>query len=301
MSGMQDKVRAVLAGSDTPLGLAIKANCPLDVEMEAVRGDEFPPEDGDAIREFVASYRPHVVINAAMPCDPETVEEVNPEALNAVAVAWARAADNIRCRLIHPSSVTVFRAVGFRAREPRELPDADTDFGKALADIEAEVRRRMGDRGLVLRAGRLHAPQGDNRLTRDLARLQEAKLDAAAPGPRSAPVSAWSLSEFIWQASRIGRANGIMHWSDDGRVSPAEWLQEVRRLGIQYGVLKDVPEIETAATQPEHRAWQVLDLEATRRLMFLNPRPWQAALADNIRRIQRASEKAYGKAEAGSA
>lgn len=301
MAGMQDKVRAVLAGAETCLGRAVAANRPLDVEMEAVESAEFPARDPQPIRELVRSFRPHVVINAAMPFDSDTVGDWDAAELKSIATAWARAADASDARLVHPSSVAVFAGMGFRARQPDERPDATDPFGRALIDVEREVRRRMGDTGLILRAGRLHAPVGDNRLSRDLEALRSGDFEAPARGPSASVVSAWSLAEFIWQASRMGRANGVLHWSDDGRVSPLEWLSTLARLAHARGLLDQEVAVEAAPAAAGERAWQVLDLERTRRLMFLNPRPWEAALMDNLRRMQRPPTDpgvAHGQAQA---
>lgn len=304
MAGMQEKVRAVLAGAETSLGQAVAATRPLDVEMEAVASEEFPAEDPQAIREMLRSFRPDVVINTAMPFDPDAGPDADHDAMLAAATAWARGASATKARLIQPSSVAVFAAQGFRAREAGERPDATDDFGRALLDVEREVTRRMGDAALILRAGRLHAPVGDNRLTRDLEALRSGDFEPPARGPSASVVSAWSLAEFIWQASRMGRAHGVLHWSDDSRVSPWDWLTTLARRARALGLLDQDPEVEPAPAAAGQRAWQVLDLERTRRLMFLNPRPWEAALEDNLRRLQGGPENArdagrsHGQAQA---
>jgi dTDP-4-dehydrorhamnose reductase len=276
----------VIIGSTGMLGRELMAACRhRGTEVRGVVGpDELDITDEHAVRQFVASARPSVVINATgytgvdgAEAEPQIAERIN----RAGPAYLARACRDAGARLVHFSTDYVFDGRSDQPYRPDDTPKPASAYGRSKLDGEREIAA-SGCRFLLIRTSWMFAPHGRNfvRTIFDLAAGRPA-LDVV-DDQRGRPTYAPDLALTTLQLLDRG-GDGIFHAANDGQCS---WFELAREIVQQAGLSCQVRPCATAdMPRPAPRpSYSVLDLTATTALAG-RPRHWRKALTDCLEHL----------------
>jgi dTDP-4-dehydrorhamnose reductase len=253
-----------------------------------------------AIHALLERERPEVVVNAAAwtdvdGCarDPDLAKRRNADAVHVLAEATAaRGID-----LVHVSTNEVFdgRRSDGRGYGPDDRTNPINPYGASKVDGEiaatAAYRGNRANLGIV-RTAWLYGPPGNDFPAKILAAADRARA-AGEPlkvvgDEHGSPTFTHDVAEAIVELIGSGDVSGIHHVVNDGAASRAEWARELfRQAGLDVAI-EEVPASTwpRASTPP---AWGVLEQSP---LPGGEPlRPWQAALADYLPTLLRATAR----------
>lgn len=276
--------RTLILGSRGMLGRAwaglLKAH---GLPFDALGRDGLNLEDADAVRRFDVSDYALVINSAAWTAvdDAETSYE-RCHAANATAVGeLARKCAEAGVRFVTYSTDYVFHGGAtkpYRTDEPHNPVNA---YGRSKAAGEAMLSEINGD-WLCIRTSWVYAPWGKN-FVRTIAGAARSRPELrVVDDQRGRPTSAEGLARSSLGLILAG-ARGFAHATDGGECSWFEFAREIVRLtGAPAAVL---PCASDEYPRPAKRpAYSVLDLSETEGQ--IGPMiPWQAALADVVRRL----------------
>ena len=259
---------------------------------------EFDLDSPDAIERLLARDRPEAVVNAAAWTDvdgcarePELARRRNADAVR--VLAGATAAQGIDLVQVSTNEVFDGRRDDGRGYRPDDETRPINPYGESKLAGEAAATEAYRDRptGLgIVRTAWLYGPPGNDFPAKILAAAERARASGeplrVVGDEFGSPSFAHDVAEAVVDLLGSGDASGIHHVVNAGVASRAAWARELFR---QAGVEIEIEEVP-AATWPRAStppAWGVLD--PTPLPSGEPPRSWQAALADYVPSLLRAS------------
>jgi dTDP-4-dehydrorhamnose reductase len=283
-------VKLLLFGKDGQVGWELqRALAPLGELLALGRADaDF--ERPDELARIVRSLHPDAIVNAAAYTDveraerePERAQAVNAEAPGVLARETAR----LGAWLVHYGTDYVFDGSGSAPRDESAPTAPLSAYGRSKLDGERRIGA-SGCRHLILRAGWIHAPRGENfpltvlRLAREREGLTI--VDDQIGAPTSADLVADVTAHALRAARRAPALGGTYHVAAAGETSRfgvarfvIDWA---RARGIALRVT-DLAPVGTAAADGAAARRPLncrLDTTKLRRSFELALPPWQAGL-----------------------
>lgn len=253
------------------------------VAFDAIDMDGLNLEDLDAVRRLDLSGYSLLLNCAAWTAvdDAETSYE-RCHAVNATSVGeLARKCAGAGVRFVTYSTDYVFNGNADEPYPTHGAHDPVNAYGRSKAAGEAELAKIGGD-WLCIRTSWVYAPWGKN-FVRTIANAARTRPELrVVDDQRGRPTSAEGLARSSLGLVLAG-AKGFAHATDGGECSWFEFAREIVKL---TGAAADVqPCGSDVYPRPAKRpAYSVLDLSETEAV--IGPMvPWQAALADVIRRL----------------
>ena len=253
------------------------------VEFDAIDQDRLNLEDIDAVRRFDVSDYSLVVSCAAWTAVDDAESSYDRcHAINATAVReLARNAADAGARFVTYSTDYVFSGSATEPYRTTEVHDPVNAYGRSKAAGEVALGEIESD-WLCIRTSWVYAPWGKN-FVRTIAAAARTRPELrVVDDQRGRPTSAEGLARTSLGLVQAG-VRGFAHATDGGECTWFEFASEIVRLiGADARVHPCTSdEYPRPATRP---AYSVLDLSETEAL--IGPMtPWQAALADVVRRL----------------
>ena len=242
--------RAVIVGGQGALARALKNAAPVAVQCQSVARAELDICDGAAVRAFLESARPNVVLNGAAYNAVDRAQNEGAGAaisINAGGVAaLAMACRDLEIPLVHFSSDFVFDG-------RKTSPYLETDATGPLSIYGASklcgenIALTTAPRNLAIRVCRLFGPTEENgsglarkpggnfpllmlRLARERGTIKV--VDDQIGSPSYTP----DVARGVWQLLEQG-ATGLFHLSNAGEVSFADYAAEIFRIaGVRCSI-----------------------------------------------------------------
>ncbi len=285
-------MKVLLTGAAGQLGQALIAACPVGIELIACGRQELDLADQDACRSIVQAHQPNWVLNAGAytavdraESEPELAHAVN--ALAPAALAQAQAAHG--GRLLQLSTDFVFNGRQGSPYGPEQPAEPLGVYGSTKAAGEAAVLDHSGAR--VLRTSWVYGPVGTNFCHMILRLLAEREQLGVVADQVGCPTSTFGLAQACWRVVALEDGSPqILHWSDAGAASWYDFAVAIAELGQQQGLLSRaarVNPIPTAdyPTPAQRPAYSLLDCNASRQALSLQPQHWRVALKQVLKRI----------------
>lgn len=278
-------MKVLLCGAGGQLGRAVQSHVPGGTTLVALGRSQLDICDPDAVREAVAGLRPAAVINAAAYTNVEAAERERDLAFRANAEApgtLARCCESIGARLIHVSTDYVFDGRSGKPYRPGDATNPLNVYGASKLEGEKRVLGETGGRGLVLRTAWVYAAGGNNFIMKVLERMRSGNDLRVVRDQIGTPTWAVSLAQAIWSLLRRDDAQGILHYTDAGRVSWYDVAIATMEAALSLKLIPAAVGIEAIGSSEfpaaaQRPAFSVLDISATEALIG-RARPWRESL-----------------------
>jgi len=290
-------MKVLITGASGQVGRALLNSAPAGIELRAVTRSELDISDVSAVRSWVASWQPALIINAAAytAVDKAESELELAFAINADGPRYlAQAAQAIPgCRLIHISTDYVFDGTATEPYEPLDAVHPLSVYGRSKLKGEQAVHEVLGERAVILRTAWVYAAQGKNFLLTMLRLMRERGAVRVVADQYGSPTSAESIADAIWAIAQRPKLHGVLHWTDAGRATWYDFARAIAEEGFAAGLLPESVKVTpiTTADYPTaaHRpANSVLDTRETIARLGFKPLPWRVRLRATLASIKAA-------------
>lgn len=285
---MKLPVRVLITGVAGQVGRALAASVPEGVEARLTARSDLDVADEAQVAEYVAAYRPDLIINAAAytAVDKAESDEATATRCNVHAPRnLARAASSMhgRTRVIHISTDFVFDGHASSPYRPNDSVAPLGVYGRTKLAGEHAVLETLGEKGLVVRTAWVYAAQGQNFLRTMLRLLKERRIVRVVDDQIGTPTAAHSLAEILWKFAARPDLSGTFHWTDAGVASWYDFAVAIAEEAAARGLLDSEVTINPIATDdyptPAKRpAYSVLDKRSTISALAAKPVHWRSNL-----------------------
>ncbi len=286
-------VKILLFGGSGQLGFDIKKRArDLDFEVVSPVTAEVDITEREAVKRFVATLKPAVVINSAAYTavdkaehEADTAMLVNRDAAGFVAEACAAA----KARLIHISTDYVFDGSLGRPLKETDPTNPLSVYGRSKLEGEQRVLEALGDRALVLRTQALYGQRGVNFVQSMLKLFPERPELRIVDDQWVSPTWAGWLAEAILDFVRMP-VGGIVHASCHGTVSWFDFASEIQELSRRSFGDKPLARLERTTAKELNRpakrpTYSAFDTTLISSLLGRAPLPWQEGLKRHLAEI----------------
>jgi dTDP-4-dehydrorhamnose reductase len=262
--------------------------------------------DPEALRAACAGKHIDWIVNCAGYTAVDRAEEEPLLARRANAtgpLSIARLAADIGARLVHISTDHVFDGRASRPYEEDDPVSPSNMYGRTKAEGEYFLRRECG-RHFILRSAWLYGRHGGNFVHTILKLMESGESLGVVADQRGSPTSASDLAGAISGIIlRDSEAFGTYHYTDEGDISRYDFALEIRRLGLENGLLaREIPlrplksgEYPARAVRP---AYAVLSKRKAREVLGFETPAWDRSLCEYIASMAEASSRAIGDSAA---
>jgi dTDP-4-dehydrorhamnose reductase len=279
-------------GAGGLLGRAIiSAKAPSGLNVVGLRRAEADITDAAAVERIVAQVRPTVIVNAAgyaavdrAESEPDLAFAVNADGAGNLAAAGRE----VGASLVHLSTDYVFDGAD-RSPYREDHPVAPVNaYGQSKAAGERAVREAT-DRHVIVRTAWLYGRHGRSFVSTMLKLAADHDDVNVVDDQRGTPTSAADLSDAILAiAARLaagGAGYGTFHVTNAGETTwhglAKRVFAELSRRGLKAPRLNPIP-TSAYPTQARRPAYSVLDCTRIGSAYGIVPRPWEAALDDEL-------------------
>ncbi len=244
-----------IAGASGRLGRALVKRFSKRVEYEVLTSDiDVPIDDRKEVIRFVKMNHPDVIINCAALTNVDYCEN-NPDEAYKVNAIGARnlaiAARRIDAKLIHISTDDVFNGTDVTPHNEFDIPNPTTVYGKSKYAGE-ELIKQLTYKHIIIRSSWIYGSNYEV-IDRILEGAKKGKVISLPGHEFATPTSTRSLAKFIESLLDVSEY-GIIHASDEGICTRADFVNEVLRLTGYTDV-----EVETQPGESLRPTFSVLD------------------------------------------
>lgn len=276
-----------LVGSRGMLGTEVAAAlAAADLEF-AGTGREVDILDPGALRAFAEGKRLSWIVNCAAYTsvdeaedEPETAMRINAQGPGNLAAL----ASGIGARLLHLSTDYVFDGSGSRPYLEDDAACPAGAYGRSKAEGEERVRAACPEH-VILRTAWLYGAAGPNFVVAMLRLMKERERIGVVADQQGTPTSAADLARAI--AAIVGSAApafGTFHYTDLGEATRYEFALEIKRLGLELGILDRDCRVDALAadrypSKAKRPRYSVLSKEKIAKTYGLDIPGWKESLA----------------------
>ena len=193
-------------------------------------------------------------------------------------------ASKIGARILHMSTDYVFDGKGTKPYVEEDPVNPTGSYGRSKAEGEARVRAALSEH-VILRTAWLYGKAGSNFVATMLRLMAAKERIGVVADQRGTPTCAVDLAGAV--AAVIGSKEprfGTFHYTNLGETSWFEFALEIKRLGLEYGILSrdckvDALTTEEYPTKAKRPAYSVLSKEKILDAYGLLIPEWKESLA----------------------
>ena len=298
-------MKVLLTGSTGQLGKTLIDVKPNNIELIKVSSGDFNLLDYKSCEEFILSYKPDWVINAAAytavdkaESEPDLVFEINtrsPEKL-------AKTLSTYGGKMLYISTDFVFDGKNDKPYKFDHVHNPLNIYGKSKS-LGEEKCLLIGN-SYILRTSWVYSPFNKNFL---LTIINLQKKFARNNNPLKivhdqigSPTNTFGLANVCWLLlNKINseRSNQkIFHWSDKGQISWYEFARKISLLGKEMGILQEKVDIlkinasdfKADATRP---SYSVLECSDTENFLNIKQKNWDIELKKVMAKLKNGNFK----------
>jgi dTDP-4-dehydrorhamnose reductase len=287
-------MRILLFGKHGQLGWELQRCLPPLGSVLAVDQEDIDLVNDAALRNFILTQKPDLIVNAAAYTAVDKAEE-QPElarAINAVAPrAMAEAASKLGSLLVHYSTDYVFDGDSTIPYKETDAPNPINTYGQTKLDGERAIQA-VDPTFLILRTSWVYSLRGMGFIqkmlhlaeTRDSIRVVTDQVGSPTWARMLAEATAQVLAIACPDLENFGYEHkGIYHLGGEGAASRYEWAKSILALAVQKDAKYEV-RIETASSDEfpataKRPAYSALDNGRFSRTFKIRIPPWQEALS----------------------
>lgn len=285
---------AMITGASGQVGRELIRHVPDEVDVVACDLAELDISDPDAVKSFVETLRPALILNCAAYTAVDRAEQ-DVERAFAVNGAGARnlasAAAASGSRMIHYSTDFVFDGSQGRPYMPSDDPAPVNAYGRSKLKGEEEVRAVLGQEALIIRTSWVYAVEGANFVNTMLRLFSERDEVRVVADQIGVPTNADDLAQATWKLATDARACGTLHVSNSGVASWYDFAVAIRDEAQALGLLEGCPQVvpiptlayPTPATRPH---FSVLNAFHAWNLLGAPMQHWRSSLRWLLHRIK---------------
>lgn len=286
-------MKVLVTGINGQVGRSLINTMPAQTALVTTSHQELDIADGDAVRAYVRTHSPQVIINAAAhtavdraESEPELALRVNGEGPRHLAVA----ARECGARLIHISTDFVFNGAASSPYRTDAATSPLSVYGKTKLAGESAVLELLPETAVIVRTAWVYAAAGNN-FVRTMLRVMNSNRSARVIADQvGTPTAARGLAETLWKVAAKPEIRGIHHWTDAGVASWYDFAVAVAEEGARLGLVPDdvvVTPIATAdyPTPARRPPYSVLDKTSLTSLGFSQVH-WRKSLRGVLEEIK---------------
>jgi dTDP-4-dehydrorhamnose reductase len=278
--------RVLVTGAAGQLGSDILKVLDGHYEVIGTTREHMDITNGQQTSEFIASYRPDIIIHSAAytkvdlaESEPDEAFRINAYGTRNVAVA----SEKVCAKLVYVSTDYVFDGMGQTPLHEFSLTSPINVYGLSKLAGE-EFVKTLCSRFFIVRTSWVYGSMGNNFVKTMLRLSQEMELIQVVHDQVGCPTFTMDLAECI-RGLMLSDAYGVYHVSNSGYCSWYEFAQEIFRLAGKD--VKTVPITSEEFVRPAKRPqYSVLDHMSLRLSGFPAMRHWKEGLQDFIRLIE---------------
>lgn len=287
-------MKTLITGANGQLGWELQQAAPQDSEIITLTRETLDITDNAAVISAFQKYSPELVINTAA---YTAVDKAESEKNKAFAVNRdgasniARAANNIKARLIHISTDFVFDGMKSQPYLPNDITNPISTYGASKLQGEQAVLAETKARALIIRTGWVYSSHGNN-FVKTMLRLMAEKVELSIVEDQiGTPTWANGLAGAIYKFASQPEIQGIYHWSDTGVASWYDFAVAIQEEAFSLGFLKKCIPIKPIQTKdyptPAKRpSYSVMDKTATWQTLGYIAAHWRSSLRQMLVRIK---------------
>lgn len=277
-------MRTLIFGNKGQLGKDLTERFKKDGLVAGADLPEIDITDSAAVSEFVSSFRPAVVINAAAYTHVEGAED-NPKTAFLVnqsgARIVARAANAVNAAVVYYSTDYVF---GGLKSTPYEPDDPTEPIGiYAHSKLAGEFSTIVENpKHFIVRTSWLYGPDGNNFPEKIIAAAEKNPKLKVVDDEVGSPTYTWDLADATLALART-QAYGAYHAVNRGQCSRFEFATAILKLADISTPVEPCSssEFPTKATRP---LYSVMSVEKLEKATHYTMREWHEALKDYMTR-----------------
>lgn len=254
------KKNVLIIGRSGQLANELQTTVGPDYDLVMAGRNDINLLDTAFLHDYVKSNNFDVVINtsAYTAVDKAESEVDQAYAVNQTAVQnLALACKTIGALLIHVSTDFVFGG----KKPSNDINENNTPwqtddpvapqgvYAKSKLAGELAIQEHYADNSVIIRTSWLYSTYGNN-FVKTMLKLMDSRPELAVVSDQiGSPTYAKGLAEFIWQLIDAPSRLKLYHWSDSGVTSWHGFAKEIARQGVELGLLKSEPIIQTTSTE----------------------------------------------------
>lgn len=289
-------MKVLITGASGQLGKVLCNSIPTGMEIVPVDVGELDICDSTAVKSFVNSCKPDLIINAAAYTAVDQAES-EPEAAMAVnrngIANLAQAANEHESRVIHISTDFVFDGNGSYPYLPESPVNPLGVYGSTKAEGEKALREILPDRHVIVRTAWLYSPYCRNFMKTMLKLMAERDELRVVSDQIGTPTGANTLGAVLWLFATRENLSGTYHCTDAGVASWYDFAQAIREEGENHGFLNSdsatVLPVRTVdyPTPARRPSYSVLDKTSLWHDLNIAPMHWRQNLRRNLIEYQK--------------
>ena len=287
----QTTLKWLITGAKGQLGTALSN----ELKSRGVRCLPLSSRDLDvtnrtAVKKLFEKERPSVIVNCAAWTDVNGAESYKDEArlINSIgAENVALGAKFIVAKNIQISTDYIFSGSTHIPYKVNDIPKPISVYGLTKLEGENRVIDAYPNASLIIRTAWLYSLQGENFLTKLLARIKSGITEINVVNDKiGQPTSAIDLARKIVEVSDNGISSGILHGTSSGSASWYEFACEItRRLG--YSKVRINPVNSNTYGQVMIRPnYSVLDHDEWGKLRMKPIQDWKGGLHEILNKME---------------
>lgn len=277
-------MRTAIFGANGQLGRDLRERFSGAGEVACADLPDLDIADLAAVEEFISGARPELVINAAAYTDVEGAED-NPAAAFRVnetgAANVARTSARHGAAVVYYSTDFVFDGLKNAPYVPEDAPGPGSVYAESKLAGE-HATREANERHCIIRTAWLYGPGGNNFVEKIIRAAETRRELKVVQDEIGSPTYTYDLAEATAALASQGAA-GVYHVVNGGQCSRYEFAINIISLaGLEASVAPCLAaDFPVKARRP---AYSVMSNEKYERDTGRKMRPWDAALADYVKR-----------------
>lgn len=263
---MTKRIRVALTGASGQLGRALQRHAPATWDISGTSSKEVELRSWPAVRDWIATVRPRLVIHAGAMTDVDGCESriEDAYAINALGTRHvASAAARTGATLVYVSTNFVFNGTKAEPYHEFDAPNPINVYGASKLAGELEAGRAECD-VYIVRTAMVYAEEGHN-FVNTMRRLMAERDELTVVSDQFGnPTYAGDLAVGI--ISLISTCPpGTYHLTNAGAASWFEWAEAVRDIGGFATTVRPIPasEYQRAATPPANGVMTSIALQGS--------------------------------------
>jgi dTDP-4-dehydrorhamnose reductase len=287
-------MKVLVTGVSGQVGRSLVSATPAQISLLTTSHKELNIADGEAVRAYVRTHSPDVIINAAAHTAVDRAESERELAYSVNSDGprhLAAAARDTGARLLHISTDFVFDGAASSPYRPDAATNPLSIYGQTKLAGEKAVLDVLPEKSVVVRTSWVYAAEGNN-FVRTMLRLMNANGSVRVIADQvGTPTAARSIAETLWKIVAKPELQGIHHWTDAGVASWYDFAVAIAEEGAQLGLVPDNVVVTPIATvdypTPARRPpYSVLD-KTSLTSIGITPVHWRKRLRSVLEEMKR--------------